>query len=96
MHWLAALITILAAYLIGSIPFGFLMAHWRGVNIYYLINAALARLEETRWIRSVVTPLSKSGGRPTIHYEINPEIIRRRNAGDEAKYAKKGGFVRTG
>ena len=38
---------------------------WRGVNTYDLINDALARLEETRWIRSVVTPLSKSGvGQP--------------------------------
>ena len=58
---------------------------WSGVDTSDLINAALARLEEAHWIRSVVTPLSKSGGRPTIHYEINPEIIRRRNAGDEAK-----------
>src|SRR5947209_4399351 len=34
MHWLVALFTILAAYFIGAIPFGFLMARWRGVNIH--------------------------------------------------------------
>ena len=34
MHWLVASFTILAAYLIGAIPFGFLMARWRGVNIH--------------------------------------------------------------
>jgi hypothetical protein len=58
---------------------------WSGVNTYELINAALARLEEANWIRSVVSQPSKSGGRPTVHYEINPEIIRVRSAGKEAK-----------
>ena len=49
---------------------------WSGVDTYELIHAALARLEEANWIRSVVAPPSKSGGRPTVRYEINPEIIR--------------------
>src|SRR6516164_5350348 len=34
MPWLVAILTILAAYLIGAIPFGFLVARWRGVNIF--------------------------------------------------------------
>src|SRR5436853_729230 len=34
MHWLVAFLTILAAYLIGAIPFGFLIARLRGVNIF--------------------------------------------------------------
>ena len=58
---------------------------WRGVNTHELINAALARLEEANWIRSIVAPPSKSGGKPTVRYEIHPEIIQRR---DERKAAK--------
>jgi hypothetical protein len=58
---------------------------WSGVNTYELINAALARLEETNWIRSVVVSPSESGGRPTVRYEINPKIIRPRIAAGEAK-----------
>ena len=38
---------------------------WSGVNTYDLIHAALARLEEAGWIRSIVAPPSKSGGKPT-------------------------------
>ena len=34
MHWLVAFLTILAAYLLGAIPFGFLVARMRGVNIF--------------------------------------------------------------
>ncbi|MBI1832858.1 MAG: glycerol-3-phosphate 1-O-acyltransferase PlsY [Planctomycetes bacterium] len=34
MHWLAASLTILAAYLIGAIPFGYVVARMRGVNIF--------------------------------------------------------------
>jgi glycerol-3-phosphate acyltransferase PlsY len=34
MPWLVATLTIFAAYLIGAIPFGFLVARWRGVNIF--------------------------------------------------------------
>src|ERR1019366_6783581 len=29
-----AILVILAAYLIGAIPFGYLVARWRGVNIF--------------------------------------------------------------
>ena len=58
---------------------------WRGVDSYDLINAALARLEETHWIRTMKSPPSKNGGRPTIRYEINPAIIRLRNAHSESK-----------
>ena len=54
---------------------------WNGVDTYELINAALARLEEAGWIRSIVPAVSKNGGRPTVCYEINPEIIHRREAG---------------
>ena len=49
---------------------------WSGVNTYDLIRAALARLEEAHWIRSIFVPPSKNGGKPTFSYEINPEIIR--------------------
>jgi acyl-phosphate glycerol 3-phosphate acyltransferase len=34
MPWLVATLTILAAYLIGAIPFGYLVARLRGVNIF--------------------------------------------------------------
>ena len=34
MPWLIAFLTILTAYLIGAIPFGFLIARMRGVNIF--------------------------------------------------------------
>jgi acyl phosphate:glycerol-3-phosphate acyltransferase len=34
MHWLVAFLTTLAAYLLGAIPFGFLVARMRGVNIF--------------------------------------------------------------
>ena len=34
MPWLVAFLTILAAYFIGAIPFGFLIARMRGVNIF--------------------------------------------------------------
>ncbi|MBI2807175.1 MAG: glycerol-3-phosphate 1-O-acyltransferase PlsY [Planctomycetes bacterium] len=34
MPWLAAFLTLLTAYLIGAIPFGFLIARMRGVNIF--------------------------------------------------------------
>src|SRR5260370_24810556 len=34
MPWLVATLTILAAYLIGAIPFGFLVARSCGVNIF--------------------------------------------------------------
>ena len=34
MPWLAALLTILAAYFVGAIPFGYLVARLRGVNIF--------------------------------------------------------------
>jgi Protein of unknown function (DUF3987) len=58
---------------------------WSGADTYELIHAALARLEEANWIRGVVVPPSKNGGRPTVHYEINPEIIHRRDARKEAE-----------
>jgi hypothetical protein len=59
--------------------------HWSGVNTYDLIRAALARLEEAHWIRSIFVPPSKNGGKPTINYEINPEILHVRDAGKAAK-----------
>src|SRR5476651_2000848 len=34
MPWLVAILTVLAAYLIGAIPFGYLVARMRGVNIF--------------------------------------------------------------
>ena len=34
MPWLLAILTILVAYLIGAIPFGYLVARWQGVNIF--------------------------------------------------------------
>ena len=34
MPWLVAILTILAAYLIGAIPFGYLVARMRGINIF--------------------------------------------------------------
>ena len=34
MPWLVASLTIVAAYLIGAIPFGYLFARWKGVNIF--------------------------------------------------------------
>ena len=32
--WLFAILTLLAAYLLGAIPFGFLLARWHGVDIF--------------------------------------------------------------
>ena len=64
--------------------------HWSGVDTYDLINAALARLEDAHWIRSIVASTSKSIGRPTFSYEINPEIIRRRDAGESQRGVKTG------
>ena len=63
--------------------------HWSGVDTYGLIRAALARLGEVHWVRSVVTPASKSGGKPTVSYEINPEILRVRSVGKTPKYSEK-------
>src|SRR5450631_2159358 len=34
MPWLTATLTVLAAYLVGAIPFGYLVARMRGVNIF--------------------------------------------------------------
>ena len=34
MPWLLAILTVLAAYLVGAIPFGYLVARARGVNIF--------------------------------------------------------------
>src|SRR5277367_5902852 len=34
MPWLVAILTLLAAYLIGAIPFGYLIARWHGVDIF--------------------------------------------------------------
>jgi glycerol-3-phosphate acyltransferase PlsY len=34
MAWFVFIGTILGAYLVGSVPVGFLVAHWRGVNIF--------------------------------------------------------------
>src|SRR5471030_339925 len=34
MPWLAATLTVLAAYLVGAVPFGYLVARMRGVNIF--------------------------------------------------------------
>ena len=34
MPWLIAILTLLAAYLIGAIPFGYLIARWHGVDIF--------------------------------------------------------------
>jgi hypothetical protein len=58
---------------------------WSGVDSYDLINPALARLTETHWLRPVNSSPSINGGRATLKYEINPEIIRRRDASDEPK-----------
>ena len=59
--------------------------HWSGVDTYGLIRAALARLGEIHWVRSVIAPASKNGGKPTISYEINPEILRVRMVGKTPK-----------
>ncbi len=34
MPWLVAILTLLAAYLIGAIPFGYVLARWHGVDIF--------------------------------------------------------------
>jgi acyl-phosphate glycerol 3-phosphate acyltransferase len=34
MPWLVAILTLLAAYLVGAIPFGYLIARWHGVDIF--------------------------------------------------------------
>ncbi len=34
MPWLLAILTLLAAYLIGAVPFGYLIARWHGVDIF--------------------------------------------------------------
>lgn len=34
MPWLIAVLTLLAAYLIGAVPFGYLLARWHGVDIF--------------------------------------------------------------
>jgi hypothetical protein len=69
---------------------------WRGVNTYDLINAALARLEETRWIRSVVTPLSKSGVGQPFTMKSTPKSSVGAIPKTWPNKRKKGGFVRTG
>jgi Protein of unknown function (DUF3987) len=52
--------------------------HWSGLNSPSLINSALARLEESHWIRVKESIPSKIGGRPTIRFEMNPEILGKR------------------
>jgi putative DNA primase/helicase len=52
--------------------------HWTGLNLPSLISSALARLEESHWIRVKESIPSKNGGRPAIRYEINPEILVKR------------------
>ena len=52
--------------------------HWTGLNLPSLINSALARLEESHWIRVKEAIPPKTIGRPTIRYEINPEILKKR------------------
>jgi acyl-phosphate glycerol 3-phosphate acyltransferase len=34
MPWLVAILTLVVAYFAGAVPFGFLVARWRGVNIF--------------------------------------------------------------
>src|SRR6476646_2700491 len=49
--------------------------HWTGLNLPALVSSALARLEESHWIRVKEFVASKTGGRPTVRYEINPRTL---------------------
>ena len=55
--------------------------HWTGLTTEHDIESALARLEEANWLRGVPVAGSGSqrGGRPTIGYEIHPDILAARN-----------------
>jgi Protein of unknown function (DUF3987) len=55
-----------------------LRRQWSGLETIELVNSALARVEETHWIREMECPTNPVGGRPTIRYQINPKIHRKK------------------
>ena len=47
---------------------------WAGITSASEAVEPLALLEEYGWIRSVSVKSGTSGGRPTVHYLVNPKV----------------------
>jgi putative DNA primase/helicase len=47
---------------------------WTGLDNPDAVRAAAAVLEDAAWVRSTRSDTGASGGRPSIRYEVNPEI----------------------
>jgi len=53
--------------------------HWVGLLTYEDINSALARLVDANWLREQPSKTSEKGGRPTVQFEIHPDVLASRN-----------------
>jgi hypothetical protein len=53
-----------------------LRRHWTGLNDAEAVAAALEWLEIENWVRVVRGPSGSAGGRPTVRYELHPELRR--------------------
>ena len=55
--------------------------HWVGLSSGEDINSALARLCDANWLREQPSKTTEKGGRPTIQFNIHPDILASRNDG---------------
>ena len=57
--------------------------HWVGLSTQGEINSALARLADVNWVRPLPDKKASYGGRPTVHYDIHPDILKGRKEGQK-------------
>ena len=81
---------------IGFTAYEVFRRQWSGVNTYELINAALARLEEAGWIRSIVDPPSKVEAGRRSAMKSTPKSSTVVMHGKRPNKSKKWGFRRRG
>jgi len=48
---------------------------WKGLSRTEEAERALAILEDHSWVRGIESPAGAKGGRPTVHYHVNPQCI---------------------
>jgi hypothetical protein len=51
-----------------------LRPNWTGLNDAETVAGAIERLEIENWVRAVRGPSGPAGGRPTVRYELHPEL----------------------
>jgi len=89
-----AALAIAARITSGAVPIPFrartiTQKGWAGLTEPTAVDRGLDTLEELNWIRQQDTPDRRTGGRPTVTYEVNPRVRREGSEGFEGESSQR-------